>query len=418
MYAILKRAATLTLPTLCAMLAMASAAEADVTIIGALSNFDCPNNTPEVCDEFEFELEGPHTSDCYGTWGNYNYGPGVVAANAAGTGIIVTYKRVGRTTAIGAIEHFGVHLTNFNLITARTFRWKHNGALVTSGPGGLPPVIFPVVTITPATPTTPPEVVEAVENESPEDVIWVRRKTIKVPRAVDLAELMPDDPLITSATNVSVELEKLEPGETLESAEPIEPEDHLFTQIIVVETYNDIATWNPATQDWDHAPGTTLQSRAMNATISEVPACADLVQITAQPQNATAAPSGNASFSISVIAPTTAGGPAYQWRKDGIDIPDTDNPVLDLEDLTAADEGAYTCIITNDCGMTESLAAWLTVTTPCIADFDHSGQTSIDDLFLFLNAWFTGSSSANVNGSQGVTIDDLFLFFNVWFTGC
>ncbi len=121
------------------------------------------------------------------------------------------------------------------------------------------------------------------------------------------------------------------------------------TQIIVVETYNDIATWNPATQEWDHAPGTTLQSRAMNATVSEVPACADLVQITAQPQNTTGTTSGIASFSITVTAPAVAGGPAYQWRKDGVDIPDTDNPLLEIEDLTQADAGAYTCVITNDC---------------------------------------------------------------------
>lgn len=57
-------------------------------------------------------------------------------------------------------------------------------------------------------------------------------------------------------------------------------------------------------------------------------------------------------------------------------------------------------------------------TTPCIADFDDSGISSIDDLFLYFNAWFTGDPGANVDGQPGVFIDDLFVFLNAWFTGC
>lgn len=56
--------------------------------------------------------------------------------------------------------------------------------------------------------------------------------------------------------------------------------------------------------------------------------------------------------------------------------------------------------------------------TPCIADFDDSGIASIDDLFLYFNAWFTGDPGANVDGQPGVFIDDLFTFINAWFTGC
>lgn len=56
--------------------------------------------------------------------------------------------------------------------------------------------------------------------------------------------------------------------------------------------------------------------------------------------------------------------------------------------------------------------------TPCIADFDDSGTPSIDDLFLYLNAWFQSDFAADVDSQPGVSIDDLFVFLNAWFTGC
>ena len=60
-------------------------------------------------------------------------------------------------------------------------------------------------------------------------------------------------------------------------------------------------------------------------------------------------------------------------------------------------------------------------TTPCCyADFDKVNGVAIDDLFLYFNAYFTGSPWANVGG-DGVaapTIDDLFLYINAYFTGC
>lgn len=54
----------------------------------------------------------------------------------------------------------------------------------------------------------------------------------------------------------------------------------------------------------------------------------------------------------------------------------------------------------------------------CIADFNGVGGVSIDDLFLYLNAWFIGAPAADINNAGGVSIDDLFLFLNAWFTGC
>jgi hypothetical protein len=58
------------------------------------------------------------------------------------------------------------------------------------------------------------------------------------------------------------------------------------------------------------------------------------------------------------------------------------------------------------------------VSTGCVADFDGNGVTTIDDLFLFLRAWFTQDPSADVDGNNGVTIDDIFVYLNMWFRGC
>lgn len=58
--------------------------------------------------------------------------------------------------------------------------------------------------------------------------------------------------------------------------------------------------------------------------------------------------------------------------------------------------------------------------TCCYGDYNHDGIGSIDDIFLYLNAWFTGSPWADAGG-DGVTqptIDDIFIFLNSWFAGC
>jgi hypothetical protein len=61
------------------------------------------------------------------------------------------------------------------------------------------------------------------------------------------------------------------------------------------------------------------------------------------------------------------------------------------------------------------------VKTPCCyADFDKSGAASIDDIFIYLNAWFDASPYAKVGGDgvAGPSIDDIFVYLNAWFGGC
>ena len=67
-----------------------------------------------------------------------------------------------------------------------------------------------------------------------------------------------------------------------------------------------------------------------------------------------------------------------------------------------------------------SCGAGNTLTSCCYADYNHDGIQSIDDLFLYFNAYFTGSPYANMGGNtiDSPTIDDLFLYINAYFGTC
>ncbi len=53
----------------------------------------------------------------------------------------------------------------------------------------------------------------------------------------------------------------------------------------------------------------------------------------------------------------------------------------------------------------------------CVADFDGDGTLAIGDVFAYLNAFFAGDPSADVDGG-GMTTADVFAFLNLWFEGC
>ncbi len=57
------------------------------------------------------------------------------------------------------------------------------------------------------------------------------------------------------------------------------------------------------------------------------------------------------------------------------------------------------------------------VADTCQADFNGNGSATIDDIFLFLNAWFAGNPAADMNG-DGIDINDIFTYLNLWFSGC
>ena len=55
---------------------------------------------------------------------------------------------------------------------------------------------------------------------------------------------------------------------------------------------------------------------------------------------------------------------------------------------------------------------------PCPADFNGTGGLTVQDIFDFLAAWFSGLPSADFNHTNGITVQDIFDFLAAWFTGC
>lgn len=54
----------------------------------------------------------------------------------------------------------------------------------------------------------------------------------------------------------------------------------------------------------------------------------------------------------------------------------------------------------------------------CIADFNGVGGLTVQDIFDFLAAYFSGSASADVNGVGGITVQDIFDYLAAYFAGC
>lgn len=54
----------------------------------------------------------------------------------------------------------------------------------------------------------------------------------------------------------------------------------------------------------------------------------------------------------------------------------------------------------------------------CTADFNGNQGADTQDIFDYLNGWFTGHPRCDVDALPGVATSDLFAFLNAWFAGC
>lgn len=87
-------------------------------------------------------------------------------------------------------------------------------------------------------------------------------------------------------------------------------------------------------------------------------------------------------------------------------------------DAAGGVSGRRSLFLTIDDGGANSLLWFRQFPNVCRGDWSSSGGTTVDDLFLYLNAWFTGTAAADMDFSGSVAIDDLFLYLNAWFVGC
>jgi hypothetical protein len=96
--------------------------------------------------------------------------------------------------------------------------------------------------------------------------------------------------------------------------------------------------------------------------------------ITAQPTSIDAC--ANTPGSLRVIA--TGNNLAYQWKKNGLDIPNATSSTLAFASLQASDAGTYSCVVTGFCGNpVTSSNATITITPSPVVTLAFSNDTTL-----------------------------------------
>ncbi len=54
----------------------------------------------------------------------------------------------------------------------------------------------------------------------------------------------------------------------------------------------------------------------------------------------------------------------------------------------------------------------------CPSDFDLDGNTTVMDIFAYIDAWFNRDPRADFNADAAIDLQDLFNFLSAWFAGC
>ena len=129
--------------------------------------------------------------------------------------------------------------------------------------------------------------------------------------------------------------------------------------------------------------------------------------------------------SVALVVDVRGDPTSYQWQKDGAPLDDNaphlsgaHSPSLMIHNASTADEGDYQVVVAGNCGSETSSPATLDVLPPCPGDFNHDGNVTVNDILVFLAAWFGHAPAADVNGDGSITVQDIFDFLAAWFAGC
>ena len=95
--------------------------------------------------------------------------------------------------------------------------------------------------------------------------------------------------------------------------------------------------------------------------IDDLPVPTETPEILIGPQSHTV--SHGQKVALSVVA-TGSEALSYQWRKDGVDIPEATNPILDLVDVNRGASGSYSVVVSSSAGSSQSTEAVLRVLVP------------------------------------------------------
>jgi hypothetical protein len=141
-----------------------------------------------------------------------------------------------------------------------------------------------------------------------------------------------------------------------------------------------------------------------NATLSVT----ESVNISGNPSSLVRCVGSSASFSVTA----TGTSPAFQWQLDGLDIPGANSPTLNVNPVSLADQGEYTCIVGNLCGNLTSNPAILTVNVAPSFNTSPSSQVLCAGSPVTFTASATGSpapslqwrrNGINIGGATGTS---------------
>ena len=93
--------------------------------------------------------------------------------------------------------------------------------------------------------------------------------------------------------------------------------------------------------------------------------------IAAQPESLTVCEDQAATFSVEAMSSETL---VYQWRRNGVEIRGANANVYAIPSASVADAGNYSVMVSNSCGLIESIPAMLTVNTKPLIQAQPSGQ--------------------------------------------
>jgi hypothetical protein len=133
-----------------------------------------------------------------------------------------------------------------------------------------------------------------------------------------------------------------------------------------------------------------------------------------QPEDAQSCPGGEVTF---LVLPLGDPNPAYQWRKDGVDIPGADEFSYTIQSVTPDDEGGYSVVVSNACAEVVSETATLDVVV-CGADLNGDCELDLFDFLAFQNLFADGDPTADCDQSGALDLFDFLCFQNLFADGC